>query len=99
MSYTGKVLRVNLTTGNSQTENLKTEWADEYIGGKGLGIKYLYEELSPGINPLSPANKLILMTGPFTGTIIPNQRKGNGYYLFPLINSDPRMMNSKTFFP
>ena len=71
MSYTGKILRVNLTTGHSQVEELNKQWAVDYIGGKGLGIKYLYEELAPGVDPLSPDNKLILMTGVFTGTIIP----------------------------
>lgn len=71
MSYTGKILRVDLTAGKSQVEELNRQWANEYFGGKGLGIKYLYEETAPGIDPLSPANKLILMTGPFTGTTIP----------------------------
>lgn len=71
MSYTGKLLRVNLTTGQCQVEELNKQWAADYIGGKGLGIKYLYEELLPGIDPLSQDNKLILMTGLFTGTIIP----------------------------
>lgn len=75
MSYTGKVLRVNLTTGKSNVESLNEEWAREYIGGKGLSIKYLYEELKPGVDPLSADNKLILMTGPMTGTIIPNSGK------------------------
>lgn len=71
MSYLGKLLRVNLTSGQSQVEELNKKWAEDYIGGKGLGIKYLYEELSPGMDPLSPDNKFILMTGLFTGTIIP----------------------------
>lgn len=71
MSYTGKVLRVNLTSGQSQVEELNRQWAVDYMGGKGLGIKYLYEEISSGVDPLSPDNKLILMTGIFTGTIIP----------------------------
>lgn len=71
MSYTGKVLRVNLTTGQSQVEDLNQQWATQYIGGKGLGIKYLFEELSPGVDPLAPENKIILMTGLFTGTIVP----------------------------
>lgn len=75
MAYTGKVLRVNLTTGKATTEPLKDEWARDYLGGKGLSIKYLYEELEPGIDPLSPDNKLILMTGPLTGTIVPNTGK------------------------
>ena len=40
----------------------------EYIGGRGLGTKYLYEEVDPQIDPLSPENKLIFMTGPVTKT-------------------------------
>jgi len=75
MAYTGKILRVNLSTGKSTTEPLNEEWAREYLGGKGLSIKYLYEELKPGLDPLSENNKLILMTGPLTGTIVPNTGK------------------------
>jgi len=71
MSYQGKVLRVNLSTGSVAKEPLNKEWAEKYYGGKGLGVKYLYEELEGGIAPLSPANKLLLVTGPFTGTIVP----------------------------
>ena len=71
MSYRWKLLRVNLSTGTTQKESLSKDWARRYFGGKGLGIKYLYEELKGGIDPLSPANKFILATGPFTGTIVP----------------------------
>ena len=71
MSYRWKVLRVNLGTGGVTKEPLNKDWAEKYFGGKGLGIKYLYEELEGGIDPLSPANKFILTTGPFTGTIVP----------------------------
>ena len=75
MTYTGKILRVNLSTGKAQPEPLNEKWARDFLGGKGLSIKYLYEELEPGIDPLSEANKLILMTGPTTGTIVPNSGK------------------------
>ncbi len=75
MAYMDKVLRVNLTSSKSTTEPLNKEWAHDYLGGKGLSIKYLYEELKPGVDPLSAGNKLILMTGPTTGTIIPNSGK------------------------
>ncbi|GAG04426.1 unnamed protein product, partial [marine sediment metagenome] len=71
MSYRWEVLRVNLSTGSVAKEPLNKSWAEKYFGGKGLGIKYLYEELEGGIDPLSPANKFILTTGPFTGTIVP----------------------------
>jgi aldehyde:ferredoxin oxidoreductase len=75
MAYMDKVLRINLTTGKSTTEPLNKEWAREYLGGKGLSIKYLYEELKPGVDPLSADNKLIFMTGPLTGTLVPNSGK------------------------
>lgn len=71
MSYQGKILRVNLSNGKADAEPLNLEWAKDFYGGKGLGIKYLYEETQAGLDPLSPNNKLILMTGPFTGTCVP----------------------------
>ncbi len=71
MSYKWEVLRVNLSTGSVAKEPLNKGWTEKYFGGRGLGAKYLYEELEGGIAPLSPANKFILATGPFTGTIVP----------------------------
>ncbi|CCO07406.1 aldehyde ferredoxin oxidoreductase family protein [Desulforamulus hydrothermalis] len=70
-SYRNCVLRVNLTTGLISREALRMDWAKQFYGGKGLGMKYLYEELAPHTDPLGPANKLILITGPFTGTAVP----------------------------
>lgn len=70
-SYCNCLLRINLTTGLITKEELQGEWVKQFIGGKGLGMKYLYEELVPGIDPLGPENRFILMTGPFTGTIVP----------------------------
>lgn len=70
-SYCNCVLRVNLSTRQITRETLRRDWAGRFLGGKGLGMKYLYEELASGINPLGAENKLILMTGPFTGTVVP----------------------------
>jgi len=71
MSYRWEILRVNLSTGSVAKEPLDKGWTEKYFGGRGLGVKYLYEELEGSIDPLSPANKLLLATGPFTGTIVP----------------------------
>ncbi|MFZ5632757.1 MAG: aldehyde ferredoxin oxidoreductase family protein [Bacillota bacterium] len=71
MGYRNAVLRVNLQSGKTGAVPLRKDWADQYYGGKGLGIKYLFEELAPGTGPLSPENKVILATGPFTGTVVP----------------------------
>ncbi|MEM2892047.1 MAG: aldehyde ferredoxin oxidoreductase family protein [Thermoplasmata archaeon] len=69
--YVGKVLRVDLTNEKITTEPLNREWAKLHIGGKGLGARYLFEELKPGIDPLSPDNILMIWTGPLTGTMVP----------------------------
>lgn len=69
--WMGKLLRVDLTTGSSSVEDIPAEWLEEYIGGRGLGDRYLYEELDPMVDPLSPDNKLIFATGPLTGTPAP----------------------------
>jgi aldehyde:ferredoxin oxidoreductase len=59
---------VNLTEGTIVEENLPESWVRKYIGGAGIATKYLYEETPAGIDPLSPDNPLIFMTGPLTGT-------------------------------
>ncbi|MGD9136414.1 MAG: aldehyde ferredoxin oxidoreductase family protein [Desulfobacterales bacterium] len=69
--WCGKVLRVNLTDGRILTELLDSDVAKSYIGGRGLGIYYLSEEVDPACDPLSPANKVIMATGPLTGTAAP----------------------------
>ena len=66
--WTGKLIRVNLSDSTIKLENLNMENAALYLGGRGLGSKYLYDEIDPSIDPLSPENKLIFMTGPLTGT-------------------------------
>jgi aldehyde:ferredoxin oxidoreductase len=66
--WTGKILRVNLSSKTITTEKLNMEDAKKYIGGRGLGSKMLYDEINPLIDPLGPDNKLIFMTGPMTGT-------------------------------
>lgn len=71
LGYQNNVLRIDLTKKDIRKEPLNMEWAQKYVGSKGLAIKYLYEELKPGIDALSPDNKLLLMTGPLTGTTVP----------------------------
>lgn len=63
-----KLLRVNLSTGSLREEDIPEETVVNFIGGRGLGIKYLYDELQPGTDPLSPDNKLIFSIGPLAGT-------------------------------
>ncbi len=69
MAWTRNVLRVNLTTGSCIKEALNMDWAKRYLGQRGLATKYLSEEIDPKVDPLSPENKLIMATGPLTGTM------------------------------
>jgi aldehyde:ferredoxin oxidoreductase len=69
MTWAGKILRINLTTGSIKTEPLNMQWARDYVGSRGLGSKYLISEIDPKVDPLSPENKLIWATGPLTGTM------------------------------
>jgi aldehyde:ferredoxin oxidoreductase len=69
MAWNRKVLRVNLTAGTCKVEPLNMAWAMDYLGSRGLATKYLVEEIDPKVDPLSPDNKLIMATGPLTGTM------------------------------
>jgi aldehyde:ferredoxin oxidoreductase len=67
---TGKLLRVNLSTGTVGTEDIPLQDIMTFIGGRGLAIKYLYDELAPGTDPLGEDNKLILCNGVLAGTTV-----------------------------
>ncbi len=69
MAWANNVLRVNLTEGAVSNEPLKMEWARLYLGQRGLATKYLAAEIDPACDALSPDNKLIMTTGPLTGTM------------------------------
>jgi aldehyde:ferredoxin oxidoreductase len=71
MAWQNNILRVNLSTGSCNSEALNRDWAQAYLGQRGLGSKYLVEEIDPTIDPLSPENKLIIATGPLTATTAP----------------------------
>jgi aldehyde:ferredoxin oxidoreductase len=66
--WTGIALRVDLSSGEIQRESLPATWARDYVGGRGVGARYLWEEVDPQVDPLAPENRLIFATGPLTGT-------------------------------
>ncbi len=69
MSWTKKILRVNLTSGSITEEPLNMDWAHDYLGQRGLATRYLVDEIDPACDALGPDNKMIMTTGPLTGTI------------------------------
>ena len=68
MAWAKKILRVDLAKGTCVDEPLNMEWAGQYLGQRGLATKYLVEETDPRVDALSPDNKMIMATGPLTGT-------------------------------
>ncbi|HJX12404.1 MAG TPA: aldehyde ferredoxin oxidoreductase C-terminal domain-containing protein [Dehalococcoidales bacterium] len=66
--YAGRMLRVDLTSGETTGEPLDEGVLRKYVGGAALGIKYLYDEVPPGIEWSDPANHLFLFSGPLGGT-------------------------------
>jgi aldehyde:ferredoxin oxidoreductase len=73
--WTGVFLRVDLTRNEAVAESYDAGMALNYIGGRGFAAKILWDELEPGIDPLSPENKLIFVAGPLTGFGLPNSGK------------------------
>ena len=71
-AYYEKLARINLSTGEIKVEKLDLELAHKFIGGRGLGTKILYDEGVATVEPLSPENKLIYITGPMTGAAAPS---------------------------
>jgi aldehyde:ferredoxin oxidoreductase len=66
--YMGKLLRVDLTNGTHCDERLEPELAEQYLGGTGLGVEYLYREVPPGVEWDDPRNLIIMASGPVGGT-------------------------------
>ena len=66
--YMGKILNVDLSTGQLSDEPLNEAMCRAFVGGYGIGAKILYDRMRPGVDPLGPDNLLGFFTGPLTGT-------------------------------
>lgn len=69
--YIGKVLRVDLSTGKMTEEQVDPHILHDFVGGNGVGVRLLYDEVPPSVKPLDPENRLIFATGPLAGTNVP----------------------------
>jgi aldehyde:ferredoxin oxidoreductase len=65
--YANRVAWIDLTKGTIKYRPIDDEDARKYIGGRGLGVKYVFDN-GPHVDPLSPDNLLCFMNGPLTGT-------------------------------
>ncbi len=69
--YFGKVLVVDLSSGDLEEKRLPDEVYKDFLGGYGLGAKVIYDWTKKGYNPLSPDAVLGIVPGLITGTVAP----------------------------
>ena len=69
--YTGKILRVDLSSSSITEEELTESRARKVLGGRGLGASIVFDEVPAGADPLGPENVLVLALGPLAGTYAP----------------------------
>ncbi|MDO8567317.1 MAG: aldehyde ferredoxin oxidoreductase C-terminal domain-containing protein [Dehalococcoidales bacterium] len=76
VGFTGRMLRVDLSQGSTRQETVPEGIMRQYLGGTGIGIKYLYDEVPPGVGWNDPENRLIIASGPLGATRV----GGSGTY-------------------
>lgn len=81
-----KALRLDLGTKEFASEVIKEDWEKTLIGGKGLGARFLLNEVNSEVEPLSPMNKLVFAVGPATGTRFPTANRYGVFFKSPLTN-------------
>ncbi len=67
-----RILRINLSSGKVTEEEVDQDTRRKFIGGRGLGVKIVFDEVDPGVDPLSESNKIVFAVGPLTGTAAPS---------------------------
>ncbi|MEM2260291.1 MAG: aldehyde ferredoxin oxidoreductase family protein [Candidatus Methanomethylicaceae archaeon] len=87
-AYMGKILHINLTDKKVWETEVPEDYYRKFIGGRGIAAKLLFDEMKPGVDPLSPENKMVWGTGPLTG--LPVQAASSGWLVVtksPLTNT------------
>jgi aldehyde:ferredoxin oxidoreductase len=67
----GQLLRIDLTSGSIQGQEIPAEYVRDYLGGSALAARILWDELDPALDPLDPRSPLLWITGPLTGSAGP----------------------------
>ncbi|MCK5565090.1 MAG: aldehyde ferredoxin oxidoreductase family protein [Planctomycetes bacterium] len=77
--YFGKILHVDLNDSESSIENFDDDFASQYIGGRGIAVKLIWDNLKihDHIDPLGPENMLVVAPGPLTGVYLPSSGKNS----------------------
>jgi aldehyde:ferredoxin oxidoreductase len=83
--WVGNIVNVDLSTGRVTTEPTEP-YVDQYLGGRGLGVRLIYDAWNPGSDPLGPGNPLIFNTGPLSGTALAGSGRVDVTAVSPMSN-------------
>ncbi len=86
MGNSERVLRVDLSTGRIAVEEVSPQVIRKWVGGTGLGVHYLYQEVPPHVQWDSPDNRVILATGPLAGTRVSGTGTFSAVFKGPMTN-------------
>jgi aldehyde:ferredoxin oxidoreductase len=82
--FHGRVLEIDLTTGTILRKPLDPQLALDYLGGRGLGARILYDTIDPACDPLGPENAFVIAASPLIGTNAPTAGRGHMVFKSPL---------------
>jgi len=82
--YFGRVLVADLSRGEVRTERLDPDTALDYLGGRGLATRLLYDTIDPACEPLGPDNAFVIASSPLVGTSAPTSGRGHMVFKSPL---------------
>jgi len=74
-TYAGKLVRIDLTAGETRVENIEDNVVERYLLGGGLAARIYYDEMDPSREALDPESSLILMIGVLSGTVVPTSAR------------------------
>ena len=73
--YTGRIAHIDLTEQTIEIEEGNEQLYNEYLGGRGLAIRYIMDNVPKGIDAFDPRNVLVISTGPLCGTLAPSSNR------------------------
>jgi aldehyde:ferredoxin oxidoreductase len=80
----GRILEIDLGSGRIKAVPLVSSLVEDYIGGRGLGARLLYDHIDPGCDALSPDNAIVIAAAPLIGTNAPTAGRGHMVFKSPL---------------
>jgi aldehyde:ferredoxin oxidoreductase len=75
--YMGKILRVDLTSGDIRRDEFAPDFARRFLGGNGFAAKIIHDTVPETAEPLSPENAVVFATGPFNNTPVWGTGRGH----------------------